>query len=111
MMKRLRWKNGTVPLRSWYDICAKPNMRVATADRYHLMIEQYTIPRIGSIKITKLAAHDLQKLYKELMESGRTNRKSGHTPNSSCTSSCSSLLTSSAMSLSVQSRSPRNHCL
>lgn len=35
-------------------------------------------PRIGSIKLTKLAAHDLQKLYKELMESGRTNRKSGH---------------------------------
>ena len=42
------------------------------------MIEQYTIPRIGGIKLTKLTAHDLQKLYKELMESGRTNRKSGH---------------------------------
>ena len=53
-------------------------MRVATADRYHLMIEQYTIPRIGSIKLTKLTAHDLQKLYKELMESGRTRGKSGH---------------------------------
>ena len=65
-------------LRSWYDIYAKPNVRVATADRYHLMIEQYAIPRIGSIKLTKLTAHDLQKLYKELMESGRTNRKSGH---------------------------------
>ena len=26
----------------------------------------------------KLAAHDLQKLYKELMESGRTRGKSGH---------------------------------
>lgn len=65
-------------LRSWYDIYAKPNVRVATADRYRLMIEQYTIPRIGSIKLTKLTAHDLQKLYKELMESGRTNRKSGH---------------------------------
>ena len=65
-------------LRSWYDIYAKPNIRVATADRYRLMIEQYTIPRIGSIKLTKLTAHDLQKLYKELMESGRTNRKSGH---------------------------------
>ena len=38
----------------------------------------YTIPRIGSIKLTKLTAHDLQKLYKELMESGRTNRKGGH---------------------------------
>ena len=65
-------------LRSWYDIYAKPNVRVATADRYHLMIEQYTIPRIGSIKLTKLTAHDLQKLYKELMESGRTRGKSGH---------------------------------
>ena len=48
-------------LRSWYDIYAKPNVRVATADRYHLMIEQYTIPRIGSIKLTKLTAHDLQE--------------------------------------------------
>ena len=65
-------------LRIWYDIYAKPNVRVATADRYRLMIEQYAIPRIGSIKLTKLTAHDLQKLYKELMESGRTNRKSGH---------------------------------
>ena len=37
-------------LRSWYDIYAKPNVRVATADRYQLMVEQYTIPRIGSIK-------------------------------------------------------------
>ena len=41
-------------LRSWYDIYAKPNLRVATADRYRLMIEQYTIPRIGNIKLTKL---------------------------------------------------------
>ena len=65
-------------LRNWYDIYAKPNVLVATADRYRLMIEQYAIPRIGSIKLTKLTAHDLQKLYKELMESGRTNRKSGH---------------------------------
>ena len=65
-------------LRSWYDIYAKPNIRVATADRYHLMVEQYTIPRIGNIKLSKLTAHDLQKLYKELMENGRIDRKSGH---------------------------------
>ena len=42
------------------------------------MVEQYTIPRIGSIKLTKLTAHDLQKLYKDLMENGRIARKSGH---------------------------------
>ena len=65
-------------LRSWYDIYAKPNVRVATAGRYQLMVEQYTIPRIGNIKLTKLTAHDLQKLYKELMENGRIDRKSGH---------------------------------
>lgn len=48
-------------LRSWYDIYAKPNVRVATADRYRLMIEQYAIPRIGSIKLTKLTAHEKQR--------------------------------------------------
>jgi len=68
----------TTWLRSWYDIYAKPNVRVDTADRYQLMVEQYTIPRIGSIKLTKLTAHDLQKLYKDLMENGRIDRKSGH---------------------------------
>ena len=61
-------------LRSWYDIYAKPNVRVATADRYRLMIEQYAIPRIGSIMVTKLTAHELQMLYKELLEIGRSNR-------------------------------------
>ena len=55
-----------------------PFIRISTANRYQLMVEQYTIPRIGSIKLTKLTAHDLQKLYKELMENGRIDRKSGH---------------------------------
>ena len=27
-------------LRSWYDIYAKPNVRIATADRYQLMVEK-----------------------------------------------------------------------
>ena len=65
-------------LRSWYEIYAKPNIRISTANRYQLMVEQYTIPRIGSIKLTKLTSRDLQKLYKELMENGRIDRKSGH---------------------------------
>jgi integrase len=73
-------------LRTWYDLYAKPNIRVATADRYHLMIETYTIPRIGKIKLTKLTSRDLQKLYKDLMEHGRVNRKSGQgTPGLSST--------------------------
>ena len=63
----------TTWLRTWYDLYAKPNIRFATADRYQLMIETYTIPRIGKIKLTKLTSRDLQKLYKDLMESGRVH--------------------------------------
>lgn len=65
-------------LKAWYDLYAKPNVRVATADRYRLMIETYTIPRIGRIKLKKLTSRDLQRLYKDLMEKGRVNTKSGH---------------------------------
>ena len=32
-------------LKTWYDLYAKPNVRVATADRYDLMINPYTLPR------------------------------------------------------------------
>lgn len=58
-------------LRTWHELYAKPNVRTATANRYELIIEHYTIPRIGSIKLNKLTTRHLQKLYKELLESGR----------------------------------------
>jgi len=35
-------------LRTWYELYAKPNVRTATANRYKLIIETYTIPRIGN---------------------------------------------------------------
>ena len=58
-------------LRTWYELYAKPNVRTATANRYELIIETYTIPRIGHIKLKKLTTRHLQKLYKELLECGR----------------------------------------
>lgn len=58
-------------LRTWYELYAKPNVRTATANRYELIIERYTIPRIGNIKLKKLTTRHLQKLYKELLEGGR----------------------------------------
>ena len=42
-------------LRTWYELYAKPNVRTATANRYELIIERYTIPQIGSIKLKKLS--------------------------------------------------------
>ena len=47
-------------LRTWYALYAKPNIRVATADRYQLMIETYTIPRIGDIKLKNLTSRQHQ---------------------------------------------------
>lgn len=64
-------------LRSWYELYAKPNVRPTTADRYQLIIEIYTIPRIEKIKLSKLSSRDLQKLYKDLMEHGRVQKRSG----------------------------------
>ena len=58
-------------LRTWYELYAKPSVRTATANRYQLIIEQYTVPRIGSIKLKRPTTRHLQKLYKELLESGR----------------------------------------
>ena len=58
-------------LRTWYELYAKPNVRTATANRYELIIETYTIPRIGDLKLKKLTTRHLQKLYKELLEEGR----------------------------------------
>lgn len=58
-------------LKMWYELYAKPNVRTATANRYQLIIETYTVPRIGNIKLKKLTTRHLQKLYKELLENGR----------------------------------------
>ena len=60
-------------LRTWYELYAKPNVRTATANRYELIIEHYTIPRIGSVKLKKLTTRRLQEktYYKELLEDGR----------------------------------------
>lgn len=58
-------------LKMWYELYAKPNVRTATANRYQLIIDTYTVPRIGNIKLKKMTTRHLQKLYKELLENGR----------------------------------------
>lgn len=72
-------------LRAWYELYAKPNVRTATANRYELMIEVYTVPRIGNVKLGKLTSRILQKLYKDLMENGRVHRGKNETPGLSST--------------------------
>lgn len=37
---------------------------------YKRGIEQYTVPRIGTTKLSKLTSQEIQNLYKDLLESG-----------------------------------------
>ena len=65
-------------LRTWFDLYAKPHIRPSTMNYYQRNIEQHIIPVIGDIPLNKLTTRDLQKLYNDLMENGRIDRKSGH---------------------------------
>ena len=62
-------------LRLWFELYAKPSIRPSTAGYYKRGIEQYTVPRIGSVKLNKLTSREIQKLYKDLLESGRTREQ------------------------------------
>ena len=97
-------------LRTWYELYAKPNVRTATANRYQLIIEVYTILRIGDIKPKKLTTRHLQKLYKELLESGRIHRGKGQSAGLSTTTvRCAHLMLHAALERAVKERLiPRN---
>lgn len=99
-------------LRTWYELYAKPNVRTATANRYQLIIEQYTVPRIGSIKLKKLTTRHLQKLYKELLESGRIHVGKNQDKGLSTTTVYSvHLMLHTALERAVKERLiPRNPC-
>ncbi len=62
-------------LRLWFELYAKPNIRPSTAGYYRRAMEEYTIPRIGTIKLNKLTSREIQKLYKDLLENGRLRKK------------------------------------
>ena len=70
----------------------------------------YTIPRIGSIKLKKLATRHLQKLYKELLEDGRIHVGKGETKGVSTTTVRSvHLMLHAALERAVKERLiPRN---
>ena len=72
-------------LKTWYNLYAQPNVRISTANRYELMINTYTIPRIGNVKLSKLTSRQLQKLYKDLLDHGRVRRGRNEAPGLSST--------------------------
>ena len=78
-------------LHTWYELYAQPNIRLATANRYELMMNVYTIPRIGAIKLSKLTSRDLQRTCRKT--AGLTPRPragpASAVPRSAASTSCS----------------------
>ena len=61
-------------VRLWFDTYSKPNIREQTAYYYSNYIEKQIVPGIGSIKLDKLAALQIQRFYNKLKTSGRIQR-------------------------------------
>ena len=60
---------------TWYELYSKPNIRESTQDYYQRFIRLHIIPHIGHIKLTKLTSRDIQKMYNEVREHGRTRKE------------------------------------
>lgn len=58
-------------VRTWFELYSKPNIRPTTADYYRRFIDSHIVPNLGSIKLNKLTARDIQKLYNDMKDHGR----------------------------------------
>jgi len=56
---------------TWFELYSEPHVRESTALYYQSMIKYHVIPYIGEIKLRKLTAMDVQKLYRDLADHGR----------------------------------------
>ena len=104
-------------LRVWFEFYAKPNIRPSAAGYYLRAMEEYTVPRIGSIKLNKLTSREIQKLYKGLLENGRLRKKQRkkHPPLSSFTVRGVHIMLHSALDRAVKIRllirNPADSCV
>ena len=68
-------------LNGWlYDYSKIGKLRHTTASSYRMMCEKYVFPRIGNIELGKLTGQDIEKMYLDLEENGRIQRKGGLSP-------------------------------
>ncbi len=61
-------------LEIWFENYAKIKVRPSSHQTYRGYINNHIKPRIGNVKLNKLTNLDLQKMYKDLLESGRVTR-------------------------------------
>lgn len=68
-------------LSNWVDDYAKlGKLRPTTVSSYRMMCEKYVFPRIGNIELGKLTGQDIERMYLDLEENGRIQKKGGLSP-------------------------------
>ena len=60
-------------LEHWLTEYIAPTVRESTLKRYRNDLENYVIPTLGDIPVSKVSRTDVQKLYRSLRENGRIN--------------------------------------
>jgi len=68
-------------LEQWFN-SHKVNLSPYTQDGYRVNIYNHIIPYIGNVQLKKLTPLQIQNLYAQLLESGRTDGKGGLSPRS-----------------------------
>jgi integrase len=67
-------------LRNWIKIYVEPNLAPTTIDGYRSNVENYIIPRIGTILLQKLSPMHLHDMYLKLLDNGRLDGRGGLSP-------------------------------
>ena len=55
----------------WYELYSKPNIRESTQRYYRRFIDRHVIPMLGNVKLSKLTARQIQKMYNDVRQHGR----------------------------------------
>ena len=60
--------------RLWFETYSKPVIRPNTAKTYENMIENHIVPAVGGVKLKRLTAIQIQKMYNDSKTKGRVQR-------------------------------------
>ena len=99
--------------RLWFETYSKPVIRPNTAKTYENMIENHIVPAVGGVKLKRLTAIQIQKMYNDSKTKGRVQRfeKKTDTTLSGSTVRRIHMVLSSALKQAVKERIiPYNPC-
>lgn len=61
-------------LTRWLDVYIKPHKQPRTIDSYTFIVKSRIMPRIGTIKLSKLSGHNVQEMINDILANGLSAR-------------------------------------